>query len=390
MKSIFGKAEPRRTPLERQLFALAYRQVAYEYDHLIVKGPDKARWESIRNELKKFDAIKPKLPATVMAATDVGPIAPPTLIPGDRTQESIAPGILSVLDPHPLPIEKSSAAPNSTGRRLALARWLGRPDNPLTTRVIVNRVWQYHFGRGIVPTSSDFGRLGEAATHPQLLDHLASEFVKGGWSIKALHRAILTSSAYRQSALPASSASTELDPANHWLSHFPSRRLDAEEIRDSVLAVSGELEQVLGGPSLDSTKPRRSLETKVIRNSPEPLLSAFDAPDGAVPASLRITTTTPTQALMLLNGPWSLARSHDLASRLERTEPNPENRSGRIALAYRVVLGREPEPDEVHAAREFLEQQQKLVGEPSAKSVHAALADFCHVLLNSNEFLFVD
>ncbi len=132
---------------------------------------------SCTRQLKRFDALRPVAPESVLTATDVGPVSPPTVIPGDRKQEPIEPGFLSVLDPAPARIEPPPAAPQSTGRRLALARWLSRPDNPLSTRVIVNRVWQYHFGRGLAGTSSDFGRLGEPPSHPELLDWLAAEFV---------------------------------------------------------------------------------------------------------------------------------------------------------------------------------------------------------------------
>ena len=130
--------------------------------------------------------MRPVPPGPVLTATDVGPVSPPTVIPGDRKQEPIEPGYLSVLDPGPARIEPSPAAPHSTGRRLALARWLSRPDNPLSTRVIVNRIWQYHFGRGLVGTSSDFGRMGEPPSHPELLDWLATEFVAMGWQLKPL------------------------------------------------------------------------------------------------------------------------------------------------------------------------------------------------------------
>jgi hypothetical protein len=390
MRPIFAKPESRRTPLERQLFALAYRQVAYEQDHLTVKGPDKARWEAVRKELKRFDSLKPAPPDSVMTVTDVGPTAPPTVIAGDRRREPIAPGFLSVVDPSPAPIEKSPAAPDSTGRRLTLARWIGRPDNMLSTRVVVNRIWQYHFGTGIVSTSSDFGRLGEAPSHPELLDHLASAFVGAGWSFKSMHRAIVTSSVYRQSSVPISASPGVIDPANRWLSHFPSRRLDAEEIRDSALAISGDLDPVLGGPGPARSSSRRSIDSRMIRNAPDPVLTAFDSPDGSVPISLRITTTTPTQALLLLNGEWMLARSQAMAGRLERLVPDIADRPARIGMAYRLAFGREPEPDEIHDAVEFLDRQEVLAGKSIAKPARAALADLCHTLLNSNEFLYVE
>ncbi len=190
------------SPQERQLAELAYRQVTYEYDHLKVGGKDKERWETLKKELAEFDRYKPDPLPGILTATDLGPDVPPTIIPGDRKGEHIAPGFLTVLEgPEPAEIAPVPNAPDSTGRRLTLARWLTRPDHPLTSRVMVNRIWQYHFGKGLVATPSDFGRLGEPPSHPALLDWLATEFVTRGWSLKAIHRLILTSATYRQTAL---------------------------------------------------------------------------------------------------------------------------------------------------------------------------------------------
>ena len=202
IQAILRKPEQARSPLERQLGALAYRQVSYEHDQVpsLLKGPVKTRWQELHKALKRFDAVRPIPPEPVLTVTDVGPVSPPTWIAGDRKPEPIEPGFPRCSTRRPALIEPSPARPESTGRRLALARWLSRPDNPLSTRVIVNRVWQYHFGRGLVGTASDFGRLGEAPTHPELLDWLASEFVAQGWQFKPLHRLILTSAAYRQSS----------------------------------------------------------------------------------------------------------------------------------------------------------------------------------------------
>jgi len=176
-----------------------------------LKGEQRERWQELHTESAKFDAEKPSpLKTVAYAVSDVGTIAPPTIIAGQRNKEDIAPGVLTILDPKPAEIQAPAAALQSTGRRTALARWLTDPENPLTTRVIVNRVWQYYFGRGLVATSSDFGKLGEPPSHPDLL---ARRFVSDGWSFKRLHRLILTSSVYRQSALhPASDAAARIDP----------------------------------------------------------------------------------------------------------------------------------------------------------------------------------
>ena len=297
--------------------------MALEHDRdPALKGREKARRDELIKQLSRLDSLKPAAPASVLTATDVGPVAPPTTIPGARKAEPIEPGYLSLLDRPPPPaieprggrawLDRAAAGPG------ALA---GRADNPLSTRVIVNRVWQYHFGKGLVATSSDFGRLGEPPSHPELLDWLASEFVASGWRLKPLHRLIMTSAVYRQSAQRTESeveTARGLDPDNRLLWKRTVQRLDAEEIRDAMLAVSGELDATIGGPSAESSRPRRSIDTKVIRNSRDPLLDSFDAPDGYNSAGRRTTTTTATQALLLINGSWTHARAAALADRLDR------------------------------------------------------------------------
>jgi hypothetical protein len=327
----------------------------------------------------------------------LGPVSPPTLVPGSRKNEPIEPGFLSLLDPGPARILSAPAARQSTGRRLALARWLSRPDNPLSTRVIVNRVWQYHFGRGLTGTSSDFGRMGEPPSHPELLDWLATELVARGWHLKPLHRMMVTSSAYRQTSERNQrdlALGQRIDPENRLLWKRAVERLDAEEIRDSMLAASGELDPAIGGPSVPTTRPRRTVLTRVVRNSRDLFLEAFDAPDGNSTTPRRNTTTAATQALLLINGDWTLARAKALAARLERLEPSSTDDRDRIVLAYRSTLGRRPEPDEIADGLSFVERQASRVapaGKPSnIQASHEALVDFCHVLLNSNEFLYVD
>ena len=241
---------------------------------------------------------------------------------------------------------RARAAPQSTGRRLALARWLSREDNPLSTRVIVNRIWQYHFGRGLAGTPSDFGRLGDPPSHPELLDWLAKEFVRQGWRLKPMHRLILTSAAYRQSA------SRQPARARHghcgWIPKTGcsgSKRsvgLRAEEIRDAMLSSSGELGTSIGGPSVLGSQPRRTIDTRVIRNSPDELLDAFDSPGGNATTPRRNTTTTAPQALLLFNGEWVLARAEAFAKRLEQFEPCLDGHMERVTMAYRLAFGRRP------------------------------------------------
>jgi hypothetical protein len=395
IKAILARPEADRTPLERQIGALAYRQVTFEHEQVpnVLKGADKARWAMLQKELERFDALKPAEPGPVLAATDVGPVAPPTIIPGERSTDPIDPGFLSILDPAPARIERPAAAPRSTGRRLALARWLSRPDNPLSTRVIVNRIWQYHFGRGLVGTSGDFGRLGETPSHPDLLDWLAREFVARGWRWKPIHRLILTSAAYRQASRRPRlevAAAVRIDPEDRLLWKQVVHRLDAEEIRDSMLAVSGELDPSIGGPSAEAARSRRTIETRLLRNTHDPLLDAFDAPDGTSTTSCRDITTTSTQALLLINGGWSLARARALAERIDHIAPHSADEADRILVAYRLVLGRRPEPEEVVEALAFLDDQARLTHRTGPSAEHAALVDFCHILLNSSEFLYLD
>jgi hypothetical protein len=172
------------------------------------------------------------------------------------------------------------------------------------------------------------------------------------------------------------------------------RRLDAEEIRDAMLAASGELDPVIGGPSVATSRPRRTIDTRVIRNARDALLDAFDAADGTASTPRRSTTTSATQALLLINGDWALVRAKILAARLERLKPSSVDDQDRVVLAYRMALGRQPEPDEIEEAMEFIDRQANLVPH-SARQLNTAadrdaLVDFCHVLLNSNEFLYVD
>jgi hypothetical protein len=399
VQAILHKPEKDRSLVEKQLGPLAYRQISYEHEQVPaqLKGPVKAQWDKLQKELKRFDVLRPVPPDPVLTVTDVGPISPPTWIPGQRNLGPIEPGFPSVLDPGSARIEPPAAAPNSTGRRLALARWLSRADNPLSTRVIVNRIWQNHFGRGLVGTASDFGRLGETPSHLELLDRLAAELVARGWHLKPLHRLILTSAAYRQGVERTTgdlAKATRVDPENRLLWKRTVQRLDADQIRDAMLACGGELEPVMGGKSARGSQARRTIDTLSVRNTRDALLDAFDAPDGNATTPRRNTTTTATQALLLINGEWALARAKALAIRLERLEPKSTDHRARIVLAYRLTFGRPPEPDELEQAARFLECQARLASSTARQAEiannRAALVDFCHVLFNSNEFIYLD
>jgi mono/diheme cytochrome c family protein len=293
-------------------------------------------------------------------------------------------------------LEEPAVRPFVPQRRKALALWLARPDHPLTARVLVNRVWHWHFGRGIVATPNDFGRQGEPPTHPELLDWLATEFVENGWSIKKLHRLILTSEAYRRSSLP-DEANARIDPANRYLWRMNRQRVDAETLRDSMLAVSGSLNLKVGGrpvvpPLTEEEKTgiwalkqwpvtldpaehnRRSVYLYVKRSFPYPMFSTFDAPDTAVSCPRRDATTVAPQALALMNSPFAVEQAKRFAARLEKEHPG--DRSAQIRAAWELALARPPSDAERERAAAFLEA--------------SPLSELCLVLLNMNEFLYVD
>ncbi len=344
------------TPRERQLADLVNRQVVFEFDRIKIKDEHAKQIEQLKKSLAEFDDLKPRKPATALTVTDVGPESSPTMIPGDPKQRVIEPGFLEVLAPGPAEIHEIPTAPDSTGRRTALANWITDPENPLSTRVIVNRVWQYHLGRGIVETTSDFGHLGEDPTHPELLDWLTSRFVEEGWRLKPLHRRILLSATYRQSVRHPDAAAQQLeDPRNTMYWRARVRRLDAERIRDAVLAVTGKLDAKRGGPSVSATTPRRSIYTKQIRNTKDPFLNAFDLADGFNSTAKRDVTTTANQALLLANAPWVLARAADFQSRVSKETDGDE---AFVERAYQLAYGRAPESDEREAALAFLAAQQ--------------------------------
>jgi Protein of unknown function (DUF1553)/Protein of unknown function (DUF1549)/Planctomycete cytochrome C/Concanavalin A-like lectin/glucanases superfamily len=367
IQALLAKPKTERTPYEEQIASMAFRQISLEWDRLDgrIKGADKEKLNGLRKELAKFDPFKPKPYDKAFTVTDIGATPPPLFIP--KKKEPIEPGYLTILNEKPATIQRPPNAPNSTGRRSELARWLTHPENPLTTRVIVNRIWQYHFGRGLVATSSDFGRLGEKPSNPELLDWLAVRFTKDGWSFKKMHRLILLSSTYRQSALtPPSEAARLKDPENRLLWRMNIRRLDAEQVRDAMLAATGELDPNIGGPAVDSAKPRRSVYTKVMRNTHDPLLEVFDSPEAFASTSLRNVTTTPTQALFMFNSQYTLARARALAVRLKENSGSNEEI---VERAYQLVFNRPPSAREHTAAVKFLREDLKQVAPVRATSV---------------------
>jgi mono/diheme cytochrome c family protein len=272
--------------------------------------------------------------------------------------------------------DKQTPINHGSGRK-ELASWVASKDNPLTARVIVNRVWQGHFGHGLVRTPNNFGKLGEAPTHPELLDWLAAKLVEDGWSLKKLHRRIMLSATYRQSSR-GSPSNSELDPENYWLTRFLPRRLEAEAIRDSVLSVTGQLDLMAGGPAgQDFNIRRRSLYVQTARWSRSSFANLFDAANPDASTARRSTSTIAPQALLMLNHPFALAHAKRLAERLFRAIPDEEN--ARIDYAYQLLFARPPTAEETRIGRELIG-----AGDSSDWS------DWAHVLLCSNEFIYLD
>jgi hypothetical protein len=265
--------------------------------------------------------------------------------------------------------------------RLELARAIASKDNPLTARVIVNRVWQHHFGKGLVRTPSNFGALGERPTHPELLDHLAARFMASGWSLKALHRDIMLSATYQLSSRPEPQGEA-VDPDNRLLWHARRRRLEVEAWRDAVLAVSGRLEPTVGGPSADLAAPdyrRRTLYGAVSRHELNPLLRLFDFPDPNITADRRPETTVPLQQLFVLNSEFMVQNARALAARLAAAAGDD---GGRIRQAFLLLYGRPATEQEVRLGLAFL-------GGAAAETL-SPWEQYAQVLLSTNEFLYVD
>lgn len=356
IQAMIDKPRDEQSPLEHQLAELALKQVDFEYTRLDRKFSSEVKEKvlALRKQLSAFDSLKPEPLPTPMAVSDTGAAPPPTVIPG-RSDEPIAPGFLTILDAQPAEIATPPDLP-STGRRAALARWLTRPDNPLSTRVIVNRIWQHHFGKGLAANPSDFGRLGEQPSHGELLDWLTLRFVGDGWSFKTMHRLIVTSATYCQSTRhPQSAKFQTIDPENRFYWRGTTRRLDAEQIRDAMLAASGQLKvDQRGGPGVDPDVPRRSIYTRYMRNARDPLLDAFDLPQFFSSESSRNTTTTPVQSLLMINSQQMLRHASRLADRVAAAGENDEQR---VVAAWQLAYGRPPRDDERQLALKMLRQE---------------------------------
>ena len=401
---ILDVPESQRTPLQRQIAAMLEKQI-YVEDKAMLNGMKPAEKERHATLLKKLaeSGPKPSEPPSTMAMTDVGNTAPPTYLlkrgNWNKREGEVEPGFLSAIEDKTAAVALPSSG-KTTGRRTALANWLTKPDHPLTARVMVNRLWQQHFGKGIVATPGDFGNQGDKPTHPELLDYLATEFVRSGWKIKEMHRLMVLSTAYRQSSA-FNEAGAKIDEENKLLWRVSRRRLDGEALRDSILAVSGSLDLKMGGPSVFPELPaemkqsgwtaspeltqrnRRSIYVYVKRNLRYPLFITFDSPDRCETCSKRFVTTTAPQALMLLNDKMIVDRAKGFAERiLKEVGEKPE---AVVESAYRIALSRMPNSEERTALHSFLTKKSG-----DSVTMKEAVADLCHALMNLNEFVYVD
>lgn len=307
----------------------------------------------------------------------------------DNKQGKAEPGFMQVLWRSSEPaVPAKSTTP--VDPRISLANWitdLDRGAGPLLARVMANRVWQHHFGEGIVGTPNDFGAQGDRPTHPELLEFLAGELVRGGWKLKSLHRLLMLSDVYQQSH-EVDPANTKLDPANRYLWHFRPRRLEAETIRDTLLSVGGTLDAKMFGPSVLDNTARRSVYLRVKRSELLPIMTMFDAPEPTQSIGERSVTTVPTQALAMMNSPFVRQQAEKLAARIRPAKDAPLEAA--IDRGYQIAFGRLPTEAERGRMREFVVQQQATMGAAAAETLDRALVEFCHVLVCLNEFVYVD
>jgi hypothetical protein len=392
-----------------------------------LKDEAKKRHDELTTKVADL-AGKKQTPDKALAMSDTGASAPATHVffQGDFTQprEQTPPGFLSALDPNPAKVTPPNG--NTTGRRTALASWIASPANPLTARVLVNRLWQQHFNKGLVATPNDFGFSGARPTHPELLDWLALEFAEKGWSIKQVHRLLVLSAAYRQTSVDDPQRRPR-DPDNALLWRQNPRRLDAETLRDALLSVSGLLLPYEGGRSLWPPVPEdmlkaqpgilealeghdsgrlqgwyadpvektdvRSIYLIQKRVLPLPFLQSFDLPDTTCSCGRRNVTTVAPQALTLLNSPTAFRMAGAFADRVAKEAGDDSGK--RIERALRLALGRGPDEDEKRIALKLLERHTELYAKQAkpgdaASAPKRALLDICRAFLNLNEFVYID
>lgn len=398
----------KRTPAQEMLLKTHATAVKISDDDLVKRFPEFARFrEQTKLVMKDREKNRPAQPEKIAAIVEStsNPAMHRVLKRGQHNQpgEQVQPGVLEQLctSTNRFRTEPPSSGTISSGRRSALAKWITSAENPLFARVMVNRIWRHHFGTGIVATVDNLGASGATPSHPELLDFLASEFIRSGWSMKHLHRLIMTSSTYQQS----SSSTRELealDPENRLLSRFPLRRLDAEALRDAILFVTGELQLGTGGPYVPSKRTsegtveidektagahRRSIYLQQRRTQVVTFLQLFDAPTIVSTCGMRSISTVPLQSLAFLNSEFIRARCKALAGRLARDAgADPDKR---IELVFRLLCSRIPLLEEMTMCQSFLVKQREVyVGEKNADML--AWTDLCQMLFASNAFLYVE
>ena len=369
-----------------------------ERQETVLSADARPIFERLSGELKRLTDTAPSEPPLACAVEDnPEPTSQHLFIRGDHHN----PGP-EVARGYPLILGGGTVPENEPGSgRLALARWLTRPDHPLTSRVMANRIWQWHFGRGIVRTPSNFGSTGAEPTHPALLDHLARRFVDNGWSIKQMHREIMLSSAYRMSSA-VSPEQNAADPTNDLFSRFNRRRLDVEEIHDGMLAMDGTLDLTIGGTLQEGFGTDRENSSERLSVSPDAidrrvvyiplrranlptLLNLFDFGDATTTQGKRADTNVAPQALFMMNSEFVAKRARNLAADLlddDRTA------SDKIERAYLITVNRRPRADEVDGALTYIDNVKKKFGE--SFSDKDAWGSFCRILLASNDFIYVD
>lgn len=360
---------------------------------------DKARYDALNKQIAELDKQKPKPLPTAMAVSEKGRVPERSyfLHRGSQKGSVMQPGVLSVTQEGDWPFPAPPEDAKSSFRRAGFAKWVTSKDNPLTARVMINRVWQHHFGEGLVRTPNNFGKMGERPSHPELLDYLSVEFMNNGWRLKPIHKKILMSQAY-QMASDDIAANLEKDPENRMLWRMPRQRVEGEIIRDSILAVAGSLDRTVGGepvfpyidpslfqasskrtwngrPDSDPSTWRRSLYVFSKRTIPLPMFEVFDKPDTIGSCARRTRSTVAPQALILMNNSFVAFHAQRFAERIEKESGgNPEKL---ITLAFEHAYARPPRQSEMERSAKFLAQGKD------------SLVDFCQALLNSNEFVYI-
>lgn len=385
VQAMFRKPSDQRTTYEHQIAYLVQRQVIDEgiTTAKVTKAIGKERNEKRKEILKQLSALNanPYEIAELITVADAAGTIRPTRLPGRSQGTSFQPGAPTILGGQSFSGERESPEKTS-GRRSALAAWITSAENPISARVFANRVWQYHFGTGLVDSPNDFGLLGLPPSHPQLLDYLAKSLIDSNWNIQQLQREIVSSETYQQATQhPQHAKALLIDPNNrlHW--HRRIQRLDAEQYRDALLVAMGALQMQYGGPSVSGTPARRSIYLQRKRNSTDEMLNALDAPSGLVGTAKRDVTTTAPQALMMMNSPRVVGAAKSFAG-------NVRNKVSRIEASKR---GTAFVKHAVELISGMVADQQTIdLLAPLASSGPEGETDVCHILINSNSFLFIE